>query len=272
MRRLAMLAGLAAGLAVAAATGADRDREEAAAAEQTFAAELPRWHLTADGIVLNRPTAPVLRWTNPSAGRVYGNTYLWVLDGRPVVAGSMYRYFEPFQSFNGELAALTGAKLVARRDDKVIWRPNGEWKWHAVPGAAPPAASGPHRLAQMRELAGEFTVELLDTRNVRRGEDQTPRLLSKPLYRYEAERTKTLDGALFAFVLGTDPELLLLLECDTAAARPVWQFGVGRMNRDAIRLKRKNEIVWGVPALTVESLEQGYRFFNIGLGSEGRMR
>ena len=49
---------------------------------------------------------PVLRWTNPSAGRVYGDTYVWLQQGRPAAAGSMYRYFEPFQSFNGELAAL----------------------------------------------------------------------------------------------------------------------------------------------------------------------
>ncbi len=272
MRHLFVLAGLAIGLTAAAAPGEERGREEAAQADRTCAAELPRWQLTADGIVLDPPSVPALRWTNPSAGRVYGNTYIWLLQGRPVVVGSMYRYFEPFQTFDGELAALTGVKIVAKRDDKVIWRPKEEWKWHAVPGAAAPAASAPQRLVQMKELASEFAVELLDTRNVPKGEDQTPRLLPKPLHRYDAERAKTLDGALFAFVLGTDPEVLLLLECDTAAAKPEWRFGVGRMNRDAIRLKRKGETVWDSPALTKESPEQAYRFFYIGLGGGERMR
>src|ERR687886_622442 len=103
MRHWCILAAYAVGLAAAAALVADRDLEEAAQADRLCAAELLRWQLTADGTVLEAPTAPVLRWTNPSAGRVYGNTYLWLLQGRPAAVGSMYRYFEPFQSFNGEL-------------------------------------------------------------------------------------------------------------------------------------------------------------------------
>jgi hypothetical protein len=115
----------------------------------------------------------------------------------------------------------------------------------------------------MRALAGDFVVELLDTRNVPRGEDQTPRLLPRPVYRYDAKRTKTLDGALYAFVIGTDPELLLLLECDTAAAKPAWQFGVGRMNRDTIRLKRKGETVWEATWTRKHSPEDPYYFFGL---------
>src|SRR5262245_6531302 len=112
MRHLCLLTCLGLAIAVLAAPAADRDREEAAEAERTCAAELSRWHLTSDRVELDSPKAPALRWTNPSAGRVYGNTYLWLYQGRPAAVGSMYRYFEPFQSFNGELAALACPKLV----------------------------------------------------------------------------------------------------------------------------------------------------------------
>jgi hypothetical protein len=270
MRHLSALALLGAGLASlsAAAPDEDRSREEAAEADRLCAAELPRWHLTADGTALDTPKGSVLRWTNPFAGRVYGNTYVWLQEGRPAAAGCMFRYFDPYRSFNGELTALTGAKLVAKRDDTVVWRPKDEWKWHPVPGAAAPAATAAMRLVQMRGLAADFVVEVLDTRNLRKGEDQTPRLLPRPLYRYDAEQTRTLDGALYAFVLGTDPELLLLLECNTAAEKPGWRFGVGRMNRDQIRLKRKGETVWEVPALREFGNEDAYRFLDIGLPRE----
>ncbi len=241
----------------------DRAREEAAEAEKLCVDELPRWKLTADGVPLDPPTEPVLRWTNPAVGRVYGNTYVWLQNGRPVAAGCLFRNFHPYNSFNGELAALAGTKLVAKRDDKVMWRPRDEWKWHPLPGAGAPAATAAQRRVQMRALAGDFVVELLDTRNVPRGEDQTPRLLPRPLYRYDAERTKTLDGALYAFVVGTDPELLLLLECDTAAAKPAWRFGVVRMNRDTIRLKRKGETVWEAAWFRKHSPEDPYYFFGI---------
>jgi hypothetical protein len=260
---------LALGLAAVAAAGDDRARDEAAQAEKLCADELPRWKLASADVSLDNPKEPVLRWTNPFAGRVYGNTYVWLCEGRPAAAGCMFRYFDPFRSFNGELAALTGAKLVAKRDDTVVWRPKDEWKWHPVPGAAAPAATAPRRLTQMRALAGEFTVEVLDTRNLAKGEDQTPRLLPKPIYRYDAERTRTLDGALYAFVLGTDPELLLLLECDTAGPKPEWRFGVGRMNRYLIRLKRKGETVWQAAAIKDNGPQDAYLFLDLGLPRGG---
>src|SRR5262249_45174303 len=104
--------------------GADeRVREEVAESEKLCADELPRWKLTADGTALENPKEPVLRWTNPAAGRVYGNTYVWLQNGRPAAVGCMFRNFHPWNTFNGELAALTGTKLVAKRDDKEIWHP-----------------------------------------------------------------------------------------------------------------------------------------------------
>jgi hypothetical protein len=259
------LAGLGLALVLTLSPCYGGDRDEAAEAERLCAAELPRWRLTADGTTLDTPKESVLRWTNPSAGRVYGNTYVWLQQGRPVAASCLFRYFDPYRSFNGELVALAGTSIVARRDGKVVWQPKDEWKWHPVPGAVAPAATAAQRLVQMRALAGEFAVEILDTRNLAKGEEQNPRLLPKPLYCYDAERTKPLDGALFAFVQGTDPELLLLLKCDTAAAKPEWRFGVGRMNRYRIRLKHKGETVWEVAALKDTGPEDPYRFLDLGL-------
>jgi hypothetical protein len=250
-------------LAAAFAAGDDRAADEAAEAEKLCAAELPRWKLTADGSALDAPKESVLRWTNPGTGRVYGNTYVWLQNGRPVAVGCMYRTFQPWNGFSGELVMLTGSKLVVVRGEKELWRPEGEWKWHPLPGAAAPAATVAQRLVQMKALAGEFKVELLDTRNVPRGEDQTPRLLPKPLYRYDAAQTKTIDGALFAFVIGTDPELMLLIECDTVAAKSGWRFGVGRMNRDTVRLKRKSETVWEAESFREHKPSDPYYFFGL---------
>ncbi|VTR96165.1 Uncharacterized protein OS=Planctomyces maris DSM 8797 GN=PM8797T_23941 PE=4 SV=1 [Gemmata massiliana] len=243
----------------------DRAKEEASDAEKLCAAELPRWKLTAAGAALDNPKEPVLRWTNPDAGRVYGSTYVWLHNGRPAAVGSMFRNVHPWNTFNGELGALAGTKLVAKRDDKVIWQPKDEWQWNPVAGAPAPAATAPQRLVQMKALAGEFAVELLDTRNVPKGDEQVPRLLPKPLVRYDLTRTKTLDGALFAFVLGTDPELMLLLECDTAAAKSEWKFGAVRMNRDAVRMKHKGASVYEAAATKTHRPEDAYLFFDLGL-------
>jgi hypothetical protein len=266
MRHISMLAGLTVGLAVAAAPPEDRAREEAAEADRLCARELTRWQLSSEGTILDRPTAPAQKWTNPSAGRVYGHTYVWLDRGRPAAAGCMYRYFDPYQSFCGELVALTGSKLVARRNDKVIWEPETKWKWYPLPGAAAPAAGGPQRLVQMRAIAAECKVELLDRRNNLKGDSQTPRLLATPICRYDSARSKPLDGALFAYVIGTDPELLLLLECDTSAAAPEWQFGIGRLNRDAVKLRRNGTTVWEGPCIEggyENEPSEPYHFFGL---------
>lgn len=260
--RLLWLLSLFALVPLAAAEN-DRAKEEATEAEKLCVSELARWIFTANGDAIENPKEPALRWTNPTAGRVYGNTYVWSHNGRPVAVGSLFRNFHPWNTFNGELAALGGAKLVAKRDNEQKWAPTGDWKWKAVPGAPAPAATAPQRLVQMKALAGEFVVELLDTRNAPKGDEQNPRLLPKPLVRYDAEKTKTLDGALFAFVIGTDPELMLLLEADTAATKPEWRFGVARMNRDAIRLKHKSETVWEVASFREHKAEDPYYFFGL---------
>jgi hypothetical protein len=270
MRHLCVLACLAA-LAALAVAEENRSREEAAEADRLCSRELNRWQLSSDGTVLDRPTAPVQKWTNPSAGRVYGHTYVWLDRGRPAAAGCMYRYFEPYQSFCGELVALTGSKLVAKRNDKVIWEPETRWQWYPLVGAPAAGGGGPQRLAQMRAIAAECKVELLDRRNNPKGDNETPRLLATPIYRYDFARTKPLDGALFAYVIGTDPELLLLLECDTSAAAPEWRFGMGRMNRDAVKLRRNGETLWEAPYLAggyENEPSEPYHFFGISSGKD----
>ena len=62
---------------------------------------------------------------------------------------------------------------------------------------------------------------------------------------------------------------MLLIECDTAAAKPEWRFGVGRMNRDAVRLKHKGETVWEAASFREHKPEDPYLFFGLGLPRQG---
>jgi hypothetical protein len=66
-------------------------------------------------------------------------------------------------------------------------------------------------------------------------------LLSQPLYRYQRPQSGILDGALFAFVDGVDPELILVLEADSDAPR--WRFATGRLTRWSIEVRRRDRVV-----------------------------
>jgi hypothetical protein len=51
-------------------------------------------------------------------------------------------------------------------------------------------------------------------------------MLSQPIDRYEDTAAGIIDGAAFVFAYGTNPELLLLLECDASG----WRFAAARMS------------------------------------------
>ena len=57
-----------------------------------------------------------------------------------------------------------------------------------------------------------------------------------------------LDVAVFAFVDGTDPELLLLVEC-VGGASPKMRVAPVRQNHRQLQLQHQSQLVWDVPAL-----------------------
>ena len=97
----------------------------------------------------------------------------------------------------------------------------------------------------MRELAKDFTgrEELYEET------ERDMRLLSQPLYRYDGSEAPLIDGGLFAFVQGTDPETLLLIEARRVDGKPRWEYGLARMNHVAMRVSHRGQPVWTVPLL-----------------------
>jgi hypothetical protein len=72
------------------------------------------------------------------------------------------------------------------------------------------------------------------------------RLLPKPIYRYEAPQADAADGALFAFVQATDPEVLLLIDVRNRDGAPAWHYALARMSRVNLRAEHKDRVVWRV--------------------------
>ena len=78
------------------------------------------------------------------------------------------------------------------------------------------------------------------------------RLLTQPLYRYENTKGDLIDGGLFVFVQGTDPELFLPIEARrTREGTAEWQYGATRMHRIRMELYHHGREVWSVPMIPV---------------------
>jgi hypothetical protein len=91
----------------------------------------------------------------------------------------------------------------------------------------------------MRALAREFKASV----DLENGGTQL-RLLSQPLFRYESET----DGAMFAFVLTTDPEVLLIIEDRVGAGGDAWHYAFARMSNHSLVARHRDRVVWGAPA------------------------
>jgi hypothetical protein len=191
-------------------------------------------------------TAPVLRWSQPVRGGDDGAVYVWLDRGRPAVIGALFAYprADGTRVVVHEMHALTMAPMHAEYKGNDVWSldtPALEFK--RLSGAAAPAASSAQRLAQMRTLGREFTAKSID----RDKRDWELRLLAQPLYRYELkDHPELLDGAILAFVQGTDPEILMILEARRDEDKAYWQYALARFSDLQLVLHHKEVEVWSV--------------------------
>jgi hypothetical protein len=190
---------------------------------------------------------PILKWSNPVIGTIYGDVFVWTNQGRPEAVASIYKFYSPRTHRANEFHSLALGKVTAEREKTAVWTPRGPGlQLKPIDGAPAPADSAPLRLRQMRALAQEFTGRQTD----REGVDRDMRLLAQPIYRYENTKGDLVDGGLFVFVLGTDPEAFLLIEARrSAAGAPQWLFGATRMNSIHLRLSRRGREAWSAPEI-----------------------
>lgn len=188
---------------------------------------------------------PVLRWSNPDRGEVHGNVFVWTRGGRPLVVGSLFKWFTPFTHMTHEFQSLADGPLAATFHGTPVWKTGEAGLTFAdLPKAPAPAATDAQRLLQMKQLAKDFTGDKKEK------EDATPtglRLLPQPVYRYSAPKQGVLSGGMFALVHGTDPEIVVLVEArGSGAATAKWRYAAARMNSVGMNLRYKGEKVWGV--------------------------
>jgi hypothetical protein len=204
-----------------------------------------------DGAAGALTPVPVIRWRNVVRGQEgEAMMVVWPHNGRPVAMASIYpwegKMSHEFDSLSRE------NKLIARDQDRVIWSPETAGvEFKDVPRAPRPAKTAPERLRQMKAIAEGFKATMTGWQAD--NSDQEPlRLLPRPLYRYDLTSAKDpdpnlLDGALFAYVLGTDPEVVLVLEAVGTAEKADWQYAFARATSGGLEVKLGELVVWTAP-------------------------
>ena len=73
--------------------------------------------------------------------------------------------------------------------------------------------------------------------------------MAKPLHQYEATDGSGREGAVFALVTTTDPEIVLLIESRKAkGGGREWVWAAARMHFRPLQLKLGDKLVWEAPA------------------------
>ncbi len=185
----------------------------------------------------------VLRWANSTRGSENGMTVLYLDAGRPEAVCCIYPWEK---TLSHEFDSLSRGSLLAKRDGIVVWNPEHPGlQFQPIPNADAPAEVPTARLGQMKMLASQFSSTMLGWR-ANNSDREVLRMLPRPLYRYDSKRNDVLDGAVFAFVQGTDPESLLLLEAVRKGNGFEWQFAFARRTSGELEGRHRDTIVWHV--------------------------
>ncbi len=223
---------------------------------------------------LKLQSKPLLTYTNPIRGRDQdGAVFVWTRDGRPELLGTIWSI-----AANDEAMRRTSHEVHSVSSDplRVICPPAsdpaatraGNLQWDLDPyeerielpadDARAPQATPPRRLVQMRSIAQQFSAVSV----ARLDQTERPlRLMTSPLTRYASLSQDVVDGCVFAFVLATDPELLLLVEAVANAAdkSPQWRIIPVRFTGTEIRLKHNNKEIWKTEQINYNNQSGPYR-------------
>jgi hypothetical protein len=212
-------------------------------------AEARRWEIFVDSDRTKKADfvpEPVYRWTNPSrANGQSGAIFVWTYEGRPVAVGGVFSNPDGVNRrvIMHEFHAIGPHQLFPHfKDGQEQWSPTAAVPLIPLPDGPALEPAGPRRTRQMREVARQFSAHTVDDVEVR----WQLRLLSRPLYHYEAAASGVVEGEVFAFIsdAGTDPEILLFLEAVKEGDRVSWRYRTVRLSISSLYVQHKGKEVW----------------------------
>jgi hypothetical protein len=196
--------------------------------------------------------ASMLSWSNPIRKTAAGAVFLWTVDDRPQLIASTYPYEMGIEQELTSLSPLP-LRVVGSNGETHQLKPDIQWK--DVPDAEPPHKQRALRLTQMRRIAERFRVNCS-------GENKfETRLLTQPIYRAPAETA--VDNAVFVFVQGTDPEVVLLLEPNEKNSG--WKYALARMTCVPVAATLDDQTVWEVADCYSTRWDDNYPFRTLQL-------
>lgn len=187
---------------------------------------------------------------------------MWVDGQRPIAYGGIFLWLiEPSKQLGREFHSLTAENLIAKFDGEQIWTFGGPGiEYQSLPNAGSAGNASFARLRQIKQGAKRFAVKISD-RNVA---PELTRLLPTPVYRYADLESGVIDGAVFAFVQGNDPEALLLIEVHARGTKePTWRYAVARCTTWAVDVELDGKPVFHASRYDYRRIDHTAAFLSV---------
>ena len=191
--------------------------------------------------------APIFRWQNNISG-ADGAVFVWTHLGRPVILAKTH-VNEVRSVYVESMAPLIAERFVMKADGKTLWSPTEPPVTRVtLSDVAAPAEGKNGRLVQMRAIARQYRfTSLWGEENP---SDWELRLLPTPLHRYSSDEAKVIDGAIFGYAQGTNPETVVMVEAVSTDDGPVWQAVPSRLTGYAVKAWLNDSLVFDLPKAT----------------------
>ncbi len=203
---------------------------------------------------------PLLTYNNHANLEIDATLWAWGKSGRPIAVAAIHEDRGPRNAWSCEMVSLADQAI------SIAGKPGWEWApakagidWKGVPAAPAPGKTAVARSAQIKDIANRFS----STGHYRNGNIIELRLMGKPLHRYADPDKGIVDGAIMAFVEGTNPETLLLIECRSENEnKPTWSYGFTRMSGGRLVARLEETVVWECPDIRGFDPERPYSSYN----------
>ncbi len=259
------------------ANAQDVDTQRVDNARISFLNGLAKEHALSEiqGRVFTISSDSLLNYSNPgqSVGAFVGTTLVWLERELPI-AVCCFSMRVPDERVYYEFVSLVDRKMECHYEDVQVWAPTTRDTNPQVLRDIVPIQNSNRRLVQMRGIARQFEAYGID----RDPNQKNPfRLLPQPIYRYQDPETGVVDGALFAFAVSNDPELLLQLEAvkNQETGSILWRYNFARMTSWRVVVSRGEDQVWEVPNFYLSGGRRPQRPYfegKYGYHVEGEMR
>jgi hypothetical protein len=236
-----LLFGLNAQSAVAQVEPSDRT---ASASEGAFLEEL-RQRAAVVSVVLQDEGSPVTQELGEAPVFRYSDARREILDaalwsyggaGRPAALMKIETYkIDRGSKWVYCIASLSGDLIEATWNDGARFQSTEPGlELQAIPDGPQPGPTAGTRLLQLKRLTERFTAV------IQNGEDnrEPMRLMPTPICRYSDAEAGLIDGAVFGYTMGTNPDVLLVIELhESDSGDAEWRCGAAGMTSAGFAVK-----------------------------------